>query len=129
MSNFDERIRKSLSAEDQAFLAELDTDRPLYREITATFQGRMRWLTALGWVMGFVLFLVAAYCGWRAWHEPDLRDMLGWGAGCAVAVSGVALIKIWFWLELKTNTIVREIKRLEIQVAGLAATARADAAR
>ena len=37
---------------------------------------------------------------------------------------GLALIKLWSWLELQKNAIVREVKRLEIQVASLAAQLR-----
>jgi hypothetical protein len=28
---------------------------------------------------------------------------------------------VWFWLELQKNAIMREVKRLELQVASLAA--------
>ena len=57
---------------------------------------------------------------WRFVHAPDLADMLRWGAASALAFAGVALVKVWFWLELQKNTIVRELKKLELQVASLA---------
>jgi hypothetical protein len=41
-----------------------------------------------------------------------------------VAVAGLALVKVWFWMELQKNAIVREVKRLELQVASLAAQLR-----
>lgn len=121
MSNIDERIRKSLSSEDQAFLAELDAGGTLYRDVTAIFQGRLRWLNVLGWLVGFVLFAVAVFCGWHFVTETDLRTMQLWGAGGALALSGIGLIKLWTWSEIQANAIVREIKRVELQVASLAA--------
>lgn len=124
MSNIDERIRKSLSSDDQAFLSELDGDGSLYREITAVFQGRMRWLNGLGWVMGFAFFAIAVYCGWQFATQTDLRSMQLWGAGAALSAFALGMIKLWFWMELKTNAIVREIKRVELQVASLAAARR-----
>jgi hypothetical protein len=57
---------------------------------------------------------------WRFWFAHELADMLRWGAGSALAFVGIALIKVWFWLELERNAIVREVKRLELQVASLA---------
>jgi hypothetical protein len=45
-------------------------------------------------------------------------------AASALAFAGLALIKVWFWLELQKNAIVREVKRLEVQVASLAAQLR-----
>ena len=58
---------------------------------------------------------------WRFLYAPDLADMLRWGAASALAFAGVALVKVWFWLELQKNAVVRELKRLEVQVASLAA--------
>jgi hypothetical protein len=124
MSNIDERLRKSLSSEDQAFLAELDTNGSFHQDLAAAFQGHMRWLNALGLFFGLALFIVAVFCGWRFVIHTDLRSMLLWGAGAGLACLGLAMIKLWFWLELKTNSIVREIKRVELQVASLRATAR-----
>jgi hypothetical protein len=121
MNSIDDRIRKSLSSEDQQFLAELDANGSLYRDIAATFQGRMRWLNALGLIFGFTLFILAVFCAWRFVTQNDLRSMQLWGGGAALAFLGLGLIKLWFWLELKTNAILREIKRVELQVAGLAA--------
>jgi hypothetical protein len=124
MSNLDERIRESLSSDDRTLLARLDADDTLYRDVVATFQGRMRWLNALGWIVGFVLFGVALLCAWQFWIQPDTRSMLLWGGGAALAISGVALIKVWFWMEIQKNAIVREIKRVELQLANLSAVLR-----
>jgi len=125
MSDIEDRIRRSLSSEDLEFLAQLDADQSIYREVTAAFRGHMRWLNALAWFFGFLFFLVAAYCAWRAVEEVEIRSLLLWSWGCALALMGVALLKVWFWLELKTNSLIREIKRVELQVASLAAARQA----
>jgi len=44
--------------------------------------------------------------------------------GAALAFLSFGLITLWFWLELKSNAIVREIKRVEPRVAGLVAAVR-----
>ena len=46
------------------------------------------------------------------------------GAASSFAFAGITLIKIWFWLEFHKHVIVREVKRLELQVASLAAQPR-----
>ena len=85
---------------------------------------RELWFHAAGWIAGFVLFGVACILAWRFVNAPELADMLRWGAASALAFMGVALVKVWFWLELQKNAIVREVKRLELQVASLAAQLR-----
>jgi hypothetical protein len=61
MNNLDERIRESLSSEDQALLAKIDADESLYRDVISTFQGRMRWLNILSSIVGFGLFGVFVF--------------------------------------------------------------------
>ena len=83
------RILKS--SDDRTLLAQLDADDTLYRDVVVTFQGRMRWLNALGWIVGFLLFWVALPCAWRFWIQTDTRGMLPWGGGAGLAISGLAL--------------------------------------
>ena len=74
--------------------------------------------------LGVGLFGVACVLAWRFVQAEDLGEMLRWGAASALAFAGVALVKVWFWLELQKNAVVREVKRLEVQVASLAAQLR-----
>jgi len=120
MNNLDQAIRQSLSAEDAALFDRLGADQALHRQVLAIFEGRLRWFNALGWILGFVLFGLACVLTWQFIQAQDVRDMLRWGAAAALAFAGLALIKVWFWLELQKNDIVRELKRLEVQVASLA---------
>ena len=120
MSNLDDRIRESLATDDRELLAQMDADDSLYRDLIATFQGRMRWMNILSSIIGFVLFGVALACAWKFTMEAEPRGMLMWAAGAALAISGTTMIKVWFWMEIQKNAIVREIKRVELQVANLA---------
>jgi uncharacterized membrane protein len=124
MNDLDQAIRQSLSAEDAALLDRLGADQALHRQVLATFEGRFRWLNVAGWIAGFVMFGVASILAWRFVQAEEVGDMLRWGAGAALAFAVLALIKVWFWLELQKNAIVRELKRLEVQMASLAAQLR-----
>jgi hypothetical protein len=124
MNDLDQAIRQSLSAEDSALLDRLGADQALHRQVLATFEGRLRWFNAAGWIAGFVLFGVGCFLAWRFMQAKEVGDMLRWGATSALAFAGLALIKVWFWMELQKNVIVREVKRLEVQVASLAAQLR-----
>jgi hypothetical protein len=124
MNDLDHAIRQSLSAEDAELLDRLNADQALHRQVLSTFQGRLAWLNAAGWLAGVVLFVVAAVMAWRFMQAQEIADMLRWGAASALAFAGIALIKVWFWLELQKNAVVREVKRLELQVASLAAQLR-----
>ena len=124
MDELDRAIRQSLSAEDTELFDRLGADQTLRRQVLATFDGRLRWLNTAGWIAGFVLFAAACVFASRFLSAQGLEDMLRWGAASALAFAGLALVKVWFWLELQKNAIVREVKRLEVQVASLAARLR-----
>ena len=121
MNDLDRALRQSLSDEDAELLDRLAGDEAFHRQVLATFKGRLRWFNAIGWIAGFVLFGVATFMAWRFVTAPDIAEMLRWGAGSALAFAGLALIKVWFWMELQKNAVVREVKRLEVQIASLAA--------
>jgi hypothetical protein len=120
MNEFDRAIRQSLSAEDADLFDRLGADQALHRQVLATFEGRHRWFNVAGWIAGFALFAAGSTLAWRFLQAQDIREMLRWGAASALAFAGLALVKVWFWLELHKNAIVREVKRLEVQVASLA---------
>ena len=124
MTDLDQAIRESLSSEDTKLFDRLGADQTLHRQVLATFEGQLRWFNTAGWIAGFVLFGVASVSAWRFVQAQELGDMLRWGAASALAFAGLALIKVWFWLELQKNAIVREVKRLEVQVASLASQLR-----
>ena len=124
MNDLDRAIRQSLSAEDAELLDRLGLDQALHQQVLATFEGQLRWVNVAGWIAGALLFGVACVMAWRFVHAPELEDMLRWGAASALGFAGVALVKVWFWMELQKNAIMREVKRLELQVASLAAQLR-----
>ena len=85
-----------------------------------TFRGRHRWLVFLTmfWTMVFMVLGVLSVI--RFFRAEEMRDMLMWAAASAFLLSGVSMMKVWYWMELNKNSVTREIKRLELQIARLA---------
>lgn len=124
MNDIDRSIRSSLSSADAELFDRLGSDEAFHRQLLATLQGRFRWFNAAGGIAGVVLFGVGCFLASRFVQASDVGEMLRWGAAAMVAFTGLALVKLWFWLELQKNAVVQEVKRLEVQVASLAAQLR-----
>jgi hypothetical protein len=124
VKTLDQTVRESLSPEDAILFDTLAADQALHRQLLAPFGGQLRWFNAAGWIIGLVLFAAACILGWRFTSAESLQDALRWGAAAALALAGVALVKVWFWLELQKLAIVREVRRLEVQVASLSSQLR-----
>jgi hypothetical protein len=121
MSDIDQAIRRALSAEDAQALDRFAGNESLPDQILATFGGPFAFLNTVGWIAGFGVFGAAVWAGWRMLHASDLREMLLWSVLIGLMAAGLVMIKLWFWMELHRNATVREIKRLELQIAQLTA--------
>lgn len=118
MTNLDQAIRQALSVEDAEFLARFEQEGPI-REALGTFSGRYGLLNIFAALITFALFGGFVYCAWQAFTAPDLRDVVLWATGGLLAMIGVAMLKMYFWMEMNKNATLREVKRLELQVARL----------
>jgi uncharacterized membrane protein YciS (DUF1049 family) len=90
-----------------------------------TFSGKWGAMNILAAIFTFVIFGLFVYCAWNAFNVSDLRDTILWSAGGLLAMLAVAMLKMYFWMEMNKNVTLREIKRLELQVARLAVRERA----
>ena len=52
------------------------------------------------------------------------NDVVTWASAFIVCMIGVSMLKIWYWMEMQRNILTREIKRVELQIARLAARIR-----
>lgn len=120
MSKLDQAIRQALSAEDAAFLAKLEEQSP-FQEALGTFSGKWGLMNVFAALLTFAMFGVSAYCAWHAFNVPDVRETVLWSAGALVGMLSVAMLKIYFWMEMNKNITLRELKRLELQVTLLVA--------
>jgi hypothetical protein len=122
MTHVDDAIRRALSPADVEAYEALRTERSPFGEVLGMFQSQRRayvWAVALA---GSGFLALAAYAAWRLTTAVEVRDMLAWGLLAIFAMLTLALIKLWFWLELQRNEIVREVRRLELQIAAFSAS-------
>jgi hypothetical protein len=120
MTNLDQAIRQALSAEDAEFLAKFEQEGPI-REALGTFSGQYGLLNIFAAVVTFAMFGAFVYCAWNAFNAADVRQTILWSSGGVITMLAVAMLKMYFWMEMNKNVTLREVKRLELQIARLAA--------
>lgn len=120
MNKLDQAIRQALSAEDAAFLAKFEDQSP-FHEALGTFSGKWGAMNVFAAIVTFAMFAVSAYCAWNALTVTETRATVLWSGGALFAMLAVAMLKMYFWMEINKNVTLREVKRLELQVARLAA--------
>jgi len=118
VNDLDRKIREALASEE-AEVSLRTVDAPLLEQVIDTFRGRNRWLVVLAWVFTTVWMAGAVVSGYQFFHADGERAMIAWAAGFGVSVLAVASLKIWYWMELVKNSVLREVKRVELRVVRL----------
>ncbi len=120
MTNIDAKIRRALEATDTDLADEFANEQSMLEMVFDTFRGTQKWLTFLAIFWGFV-FMAGSVVGIiQLFKAQETREHILWGLGVMFCFSAVSMMKIWFWMQMNRNSILREIKRVELQVARLA---------
>jgi hypothetical protein len=119
MKNIDDQIREALRRDDAELLEHYRGDLPIHEQLVETFHGRNRWLSALAFVFTFAAFGLVCVAAYQFFQVETTRAMIAWAAAFMWGALSVAMLKMWFWLEMHRNNVTREIKRLELQIANL----------
>src|SRR5262245_61077215 len=116
MTDFDKTLRAALGAEEAERLSQFD-EPALLDQVVDTFRGRNRWVVMLMFPVVIVWLAFAIVSAYQFFHTEDLHAMIAWAGAFAFSIVTIGLVKIWYWMELNKNSITREVKRLELQVA------------
>jgi hypothetical protein len=116
MNKIDELIGQALTEEDRALLA--SHGEPGYiAQAFGLFRGPMAWGMWLLNIAGGVAFLVGAYAVWRMMASADALVAVKWGVGSLFLFQVTTLCKSFMGNRMETNRMLRELKRVELQVA------------
>ncbi len=116
MDDLDRKIEEALTAEDRALLNAFG-EQGVFGQWASVYDGKLGPIAIFATVITFVLFFTAVYCGWKFFGAEEVIDAARWGAGAVMLMVMVGFLKLWFWLRMESNRVLREVKRLELQIA------------
>jgi len=121
MKDIDNAIKEAVSKEDAEFLANLESEPGSLQQMVGIFQGPLNWIYKSFFIAAVIVGVVGVYAGWRFAQATELRPLFYWGAGTGFCLVVLAVVRIVFFMQINTNRLLRELKRLELQIALLAA--------
>lgn len=116
--NIDLLIKEALNKEEANFYENLD-EQSMPEMVTGLFKGKLKWFAILTMILTLVWFGVAIFCAIKFFNTEELREMMIYGAGFFLSMMIVTMLKIWNWMQMDKNAIMRELKRMELQIAML----------
>ncbi|MCA9311313.1 MAG: hypothetical protein KDA21_08920 [Phycisphaerales bacterium] len=124
MNEIDDRIRAAFEA------AGIDVDRSrdnsILAQATSVFRGTSWWVSAMVIFAQLAFLGVSVLCAVRFFSATETADLVLYATVFLFAMHVVGMLKFWFWMQMDRNVVLREVKRLELQVAQLTAGLAAD---
>lgn len=117
MNTQDERITAALDADDRAFLDSLDTGRGMFQQIGDSWHGPLGGWAKFSFAIAIVIGIALAYAFFRALTAASTDAMIGWGLTTIGLLIMQGFLKEWMFARMNMLTILREVKRLQVQVA------------
>jgi len=118
IEEIDKLIKETLTQEEAKFYDELE-EQNVFEMIGGLFRGKNKWMMYLMNFMTLIFFGMFVYCTIQFFNTEITNEMLTWGLGGLVFLFGVSMLKIFAWMQMDKNAILREMKRLEIQISSL----------
>jgi len=118
MEDIDKLIKETLTQEETKFYEELE-EQNVFQMILGLFSGKNRWIIVFMNVVSVIFFILFVYCVVRFLNTDVTNELITWGIGGFICFSTVSLLKLFAWMQMDKNALLREIKRLEIQISSL----------
>lgn len=117
-NEIDKLIKESLSSDDAKFYEQLE-EKNIFGKLGQIHKGKMGWLVKLMTVMHIVIFGLFIYCTYRFFSTELTNELIKWTVAGFISWSFMAMMKLYIWMQMDKNDVLRALKRLELQMAVL----------
>jgi uncharacterized membrane protein len=81
------------------------------------FRGSLGWVVWVAYLCGIIAFAGFGVSLWRSWHATDALVAVQWGVLAIVLFQFTMIMKSFLGSHLEANRMLREFKRVELQLA------------
>ena len=118
MEDIDQLIKETLTQEEAKFYDELD-EQNIFQMVLGVFTGKNKWIMYIMNIVTIIFFGLFVYCTIQFFNTDVTNELIKWGIGGFALLMAVSMMKIFVWMQMDKNAIMREMKRLELQVSSL----------
>ena len=118
MKELDDLIKETLSKEEAKFYEELE-EKNLFGKITDVYKGKMGWVAITMNIVHLLFFVFFVYSVVEFFNAESTRDMMVWCSAGFLSMIFMAMLKLYVWMQMDKNDILRELKRIERQISVL----------
>ncbi len=116
--NIDKLIRETLSESEVRFYDDLE-EKNLIGKLVGASKGKTGWLVVVMSIVNVLIFALFVYCILQFFKADEIKVYIKWACGAFLAFTSMAMMKLYVWMQMDKNDLLREIKRLELQISSL----------
>ncbi|MDF1769895.1 DUF6768 family protein [Maricaulis sp.] len=115
--DLDRLILEALDEDDRGILAELGEEPGYFAQAFGLFSGKLAWVMWIAYIVNIIGAGLAIWAAWKMFQTTDPVMTMRWGIAILVAVNVGLFMKGGLGLQMQNNRILRELKRVELQLA------------
>ncbi|WP_422358719.1 DUF6768 family protein [Reichenbachiella sp.] len=112
----DEMIKTALSKEEAVFYEDLREQSP-FEMIVGLYEGKMKWWTVGSVLVSLSFIGLSVFCLLKVLEVENTNSLIRWSLALIGSMSVPTMLKLWNWNQMQRNSILREIKRLQLLIA------------
>ncbi len=116
MTSIDERIKAELESEVKEIDAMVAGEEGLPGMLINSYKGGMRYWLVMVNIVTFIITIFMFWSIYEFWIAVSTDDRVFWGAIALAASLGQGMLKMWHFNEMNRQSIIREIKRVELAI-------------
>jgi hypothetical protein len=121
MNDLDRMIDEALGQEESDLLRRVSGEPGLVERTLGMFGAATRWMVPFMMVVQTVMFVAGVWAAWHFFQASEPVAQLRWGLPSAVLILCSLIIKLSVSPAIRHERLMRELKRLELQIARMRA--------
>ncbi|HEX6375665.1 MAG TPA: DUF6768 family protein [Allosphingosinicella sp.] len=113
----DQMIDEALDAEEEELLRSIGEEPGFIEQTLGMLDRRVLWVVGLMMVIQSIVFIAGAWATWMFFEASDPVTQLRWGLPAAVLLLMALMIKLSVPPAIHAKRLMRELKRIELQMA------------
>jgi len=118
MEDIDKLIKETLTQEEAKFYDDLE-EKSVFGTLAEVFTGKNSWLVITMNIVNLIVFGLFIYCLVQVFNTETTNELIKWIAAGFLCLNMTGMIKLYMWMQVDKNTILREIKRIELLVSSV----------
>lgn len=115
IEEIDKLIKETLNKEEAKFYDELD-EQDLFRSIKGMFKGKLKWLIVMMFIVNIVILGFFIYSINQFFEATTTFELIKWSGASFLCILIMSMLKLYSWMQMNKNALLREIKRLELLI-------------